>query len=85
MPTTDRRARRLAIVRRRQRIAAHPREGDVVITREGECLAVAEVRDWGVWWYSGYDWRSLVRPLGYDRHYWREEVRRARVTQEGPA
>ena len=85
MPTPDRRARRLAIARRRERIAAQPRAGDVVVTREGRRLVVAEVRDWGVWWFTGNDWRSPVRPLGCDRQYWRELVRRARSTQEGSA
>ena len=36
MPTTDRRARRLAIARRRERIAAQPRVGDVVIGSTGD-------------------------------------------------
>jgi hypothetical protein len=71
-------ARRLAIARRRQRIAAQPRVGDRITDVWGEPWIVLEgnhrgaviVRD-----SAGVRWP-------WSQAEWREEVRRARCTQE---
>lgn len=128
MPTTDRRARRLAIARRRprpvrqgsdewfrrlakafrrmemyqiarrrERIAAQPRVGDRVIGRDGNEWRVAEVSSDLVWCDLTPDkFRTtqamavvlglcIIRIRGSStREQWRELVRRARTTQEGP-
>ena len=94
MPTTDRRSRRLAIARRRERIAAQPRVGDRLWFGPQHYLNVREVRVLGVTRDAVYlrerdpagDWwryqclRADPTLLG-----WRELVRRARRTQEGSA
>ena len=98
MPTTDRRARRLAIARRRARIAAQPRAGDVVIGRDGNEWRVAEVSSDLVWCDLMPDKFRLTQAMAAvfglciirirgssTREQWRELVRRARRTQEGSA
>ena len=93
MPTTDRRARRLAIARRRERIAAQPRAGDtlwcdpnavvaqLVVTGVDDELVWTDERDHaGQWWRSSWIRDHACWPLA-----WRQLVRRARSTQEGSA
>ena len=84
MPTTDRRARRLAIARRRERIAAQPRVGDTLIDWRGYRRTVDSVYPLGV---VGFAWsmRGATLPWVCDADQWREHVRRARRTQEGSA
>ena len=115
MPTTDRRARRLAIARRRPRpvrqgsdewfrrmakafrrvemyqiarrrarIAAQPRVGDVVIDVDRERWLVRSVGARNIC----VDDATGLSPLGvwyFTRKGWCEMVRRARRTQEGSA
>ena len=84
MPTTDRRARRLAIARRRERIAAQPRVGDVI---DAPCFVdYRRIEVVGV--YSDHVTTrvdGLYGRLRYLYPRWRELVRRARRTQEGSA
>lgn len=80
----DRHARRLAIARRRERIAAQPRVGDVVIDVDRERWLVRSV---DARWICVDDTTGLSA-LGiwyFTRTGWRELVRRARRTQEGSA
>jgi len=79
---TDRRARRLAIAQRRQRIAAQPRVGDVVIGYGYHRMTVL--------WKGPVNGKIAIEmstPYGNVQNalsldQWREVVRRARVTQE---
>ncbi|MGN6561741.1 MAG: hypothetical protein ACTHMU_03695 [Thermomicrobiales bacterium] len=86
----DRRARRLAIARRRQRIAEQPRVGDtlwcdpdaivaqLVVTSVDDELVWTDERDHdGQWWRSSWIRDFTGWPLE-----WRQLVRRARCTQE---
>ena len=72
----EKRARRLAIARRRQRIATQPRVGDTLVMPDGVRIVVTR-RDEaaGTFGISGV-------PQTYRVLSWRELVRYARVTQE---
>lgn len=81
---TDRRSRRLAIARRRERIAAQPRVGDVALFANERCQVFQH--GWGVVCVRLFRFADgRIGALVLTEREWREAVRRARRTQEGSA